>query len=220
MPPASAAQAGGVRPRYGSVEAQVGQAFAAWPNGTVDRLAPARRPLPEERRSSSSSLGLAVYWSGLPGAEEAWRAGGRARARTRRTRSRPGTSSIPQYAQDLPIFVTVARPARRGSRRSRRRRSSQLLRRGRRAGRRRRPAPLRRRAAAARHAALGASASSTGRPRGAPATPRRRSRLRSAGSTRPTRGCVLAPRAADAALPRALRPCGSTSACSCSGSAR
>ena len=87
-----------------------------WPDGTVDRLN-RLAGLHPRARSCSSTSGIALFWAGLAGAEDAWRAARRRRSRTRRTRSRPPTCSIPQYARGLPLFVPSA-PLPGGSRRA------------------------------------------------------------------------------------------------------
>lgn len=58
--------------RFDSLEAKVGTAFAAWPEGTVERLVQLAGLYP---RSSlvQLHLGLALYWANEGGADAAWR---------------------------------------------------------------------------------------------------------------------------------------------------
>jgi tetratricopeptide (TPR) repeat protein len=58
--------------RFDSLEAKIGAAFAAWPDGTVDRLVQLAGLYP---RSSlvQLHLGLALFWANDGGAEAAWR---------------------------------------------------------------------------------------------------------------------------------------------------
>jgi len=58
--------------RWRSIEARVGEAFARWPDETVDRLN-RLAGLHPDRAVVQLNLGVALYWSGLAGAEDAWR---------------------------------------------------------------------------------------------------------------------------------------------------
>jgi tetratricopeptide (TPR) repeat protein len=71
----STGQAGSARrlfARYDSIEAKIGQAFAGWPGGSVERLIQLAGLYP---RSAvvQLHLGLALFWANRAGAEEAWR---------------------------------------------------------------------------------------------------------------------------------------------------
>ena len=92
--------------RWGSVEARVGEAFARWPTQTVDllnRLA----GLHADRAVVQLNLGVALFWSGLSGAQEAWRQAvadepDSAYAVT------AGNLLHPEYAPGVPVFVPTA----------------------------------------------------------------------------------------------------------------
>jgi tetratricopeptide (TPR) repeat protein len=58
--------------RHGSLEAKVGRAFAAWPDGTVERMIQLAGLYP---RSAivQLHLGLALLWANRAGADDAWR---------------------------------------------------------------------------------------------------------------------------------------------------
>jgi tetratricopeptide (TPR) repeat protein len=65
-------QAGRIFSRYGSAPAQVGAAFAGWPNGTVAQLEGLAEQFPDDSLVLLN-LGLARYWSGDDkGAAAAW----------------------------------------------------------------------------------------------------------------------------------------------------
>ena len=100
------AQAGRAFARVDSLEGRVGQAFASWPDGTVDRMN-RLAGLHAQDAVVQLNLGVALFWSGLPGARDAWRAA---------AASEPdspyavvaGNLLHPGYAKGLPIFVTTA----------------------------------------------------------------------------------------------------------------
>jgi len=96
--------------RIDSVEGRVGQAFATWPEGTVDRMN-RLAGLHAQDSVVQLNLGVALYWSGLPGAQDAWRA---AAASDPDSAYAVTAANLlhPQYAPGLPIFVTTARPPR------------------------------------------------------------------------------------------------------------
>src|SRR6185436_1773623 len=92
--------------RVDALEGRVGQAFASWPDGTVDRMN-RLAGLHAQDAVVQLNLGVALFWSGLPGARDAWRAA---------AASEPdspyavvaGNLLHPGYAKGLPIFVTTA----------------------------------------------------------------------------------------------------------------
>jgi tetratricopeptide (TPR) repeat protein len=91
--------------RFDSLEARVGQAFAEWPDGTVDRLN-RLAGLHSQKAVVQLNLGVALAWSGLAGAEEAWRA---AAASEPDTPYAIAAANLlhPEYARGIPIFVTT-----------------------------------------------------------------------------------------------------------------
>ena len=100
------AAAGGAFARLDSVEARVGQAFAAWPDGTVDRLNRLAGLHPRDA-VVQLNLGVALFWSGLPGAEDAWRAAAASEPDSPYAVA-AGNLLHPDYARGLPVFVTTA----------------------------------------------------------------------------------------------------------------
>ena len=120
--------------------ARAGRAFAAWTPGGARRRGvlalargdcrpdePARRLYPQ-RAVVQLNLGIALFWAGLGGAEDAWRAAAGSEPDSPYAVA-AGNLLHPEYARGLPIFVTTAPlPAR--SRRAPRRRQLDLLRRG------------------------------------------------------------------------------------------
>ncbi len=91
-----------------SVEGRVGQAFASWPRGTVDRMN-RLAGLHAQDPVVQLNLGTALFWSGLPGAQEAWRA---AAASDPDSAYAVAAANLlhPEYAPGLPIFVTSIPP--------------------------------------------------------------------------------------------------------------
>jgi tetratricopeptide (TPR) repeat protein len=98
------AKAGEIFGRYHSLEAQVGSALAAWPEGSVEVL----QTLAAEHPKSSLlalHLGLAFYWTRRDGqAVTAWRAARRLQPDTYYA-VRASDLLHPQYAPGLPGFV-------------------------------------------------------------------------------------------------------------------
>jgi tetratricopeptide (TPR) repeat protein len=93
--------------RLDSVEARVGQAFARWPDGTVDRMNRLAGLHPRDA-AVQLNLGVALFWAGLPGAEDAWRAAAASEPDTAYAVV-AGNLLHPDYAKGIPIFVTTAR---------------------------------------------------------------------------------------------------------------
>ena len=101
------ARAGRDFARLDSVEARVGRAFAAWPGETVDlmnRLA----GLYPQRAVVQLNLGIALFWAGLAGAEDAWRAAAASEPDSPYAVA-AGNLLHPEYARGLPVFVTTTR---------------------------------------------------------------------------------------------------------------
>jgi tetratricopeptide (TPR) repeat protein len=93
--------------RIDSVEARVGQAFAAWPDGTVDRMN-RLAGLHAQDAVVQLNLGVALFWAGLPGSKEAWRAAAASEPDTAYAVT-AGNLLHPEYARGLPVFVTTAK---------------------------------------------------------------------------------------------------------------
>jgi tetratricopeptide (TPR) repeat protein len=89
-----------------SVEARVGEAFARWPNGTVDRLN-RLAGLHPGRAVVQLNLGVALYWSGLDGAEDAWRQAAADEPDSPYAIA-AGNLLHPEYAPGIPVFVSTA----------------------------------------------------------------------------------------------------------------
>jgi tetratricopeptide (TPR) repeat protein len=92
--------------RIDSVEGRVGQAFASWPEGTVDRMN-RLAGLHAQDAVVQLNLGVALFWSGLPGAQEAWRAAAASEPDSAYAVA-AGNLLHPEYAKGLPVFVTDA----------------------------------------------------------------------------------------------------------------
>ena len=138
--------------RIDSVEGRVGQAFASWPDGTVDRLNRLAGAARAGRRRAAQPRRRALL-VGPPGRAGGLACGGGLGARTPPTRSPPATSSIPSTRR---ACRSSSRPRRcRARSRAWRPPRSSTCCAGARTRTRRGQAPVRRRAAAARAAALG-----------------------------------------------------------------
>lgn len=91
--------------RFRSLEARVGHAFSSWPDGTVDRLN-RLAGLHPRRAVVQLNLGIALFWAGLAGAEDAWRAAATSEPDTPYAVA-AGNLLHPDYARGLPVFVTT-----------------------------------------------------------------------------------------------------------------
>jgi len=98
-------EAGRTFARYDSLEARVGQAFAIWPDGTVDRLN-RLAGLHPQKAVVQLNLGVALFWAGLSGAEDAWRAAAASEPDTPYAIA-AGNLLHPEYARGIPVFVTT-----------------------------------------------------------------------------------------------------------------
>ena len=109
---------------HDSLEAKVGAALAAWPDGPLDRLEAAREALPGASQSCSSTSASRGCWADR---EIRWRRGARCSMPEpdtpvrRRGREPP---RIPELPRGLPAFILVASARRPRSRAFRRRASS------------------------------------------------------------------------------------------------
>ena len=92
--------------RWRSIEARVGEAFARWPAETVDRLN-RLAGLHPDRAVVQLNLGVALYWSGLAGAQEAWRQAAADEPDTPYAVA-AGNLLHPEYAPGVPVFVSTA----------------------------------------------------------------------------------------------------------------
>jgi tetratricopeptide (TPR) repeat protein len=88
------------------VEARVGQAFARWPDGTVDRMN-RLAGLHAQDAVVQLNLGVALFWAGLPGAQDAWRAAAASEPDSPYAVA-AGNLLHPEYARGLPVFVATA----------------------------------------------------------------------------------------------------------------
>ena len=88
---------------HDSLEAQVGQAIAAWPTGSLTRLTSLAASYPRSGLVQVN-LGLARFWGGRPGSEDAWR-----RAVTVQPDSSYAITAAnllyPRFNRNLPTFV-------------------------------------------------------------------------------------------------------------------
>ena len=91
--------------RFDSLEARVGQAFSTWPEGTVDRLN-RLAGLHSQKAVVQLNLGVALFWAGLAGAEDAWQAAAASEPDTPYAVA-AGNLLHPNFARGVPIFVTT-----------------------------------------------------------------------------------------------------------------
>jgi tetratricopeptide (TPR) repeat protein len=91
--------------RFDSLEARVGQAFSTWPLGTVDRLN-RLAGLHSQKAVVQLNLGVALFWAGLAGAEDAWRAAAASEPDTPYAVA-AGNLLHPDFARGVPLFVTT-----------------------------------------------------------------------------------------------------------------
>jgi tetratricopeptide (TPR) repeat protein len=89
--------------RYDSLEAKVGQAFAAWPVGTTARMAQLAGLYPRSALVQLH-LGLALFWAREPGAAQAWREAEDVEPDTPYAIVAEALLH-PEFAPELPVFV-------------------------------------------------------------------------------------------------------------------
>jgi tetratricopeptide (TPR) repeat protein len=96
-------QAAAVFAAHDSLEAQVGKAIAAWPAGSLERLTALAA---EHPRSGlvQVNLGLALFWAGRPGFEEAWRQAAAVQPDSSYAVT-AGNLLYPRFNRNLPAFV-------------------------------------------------------------------------------------------------------------------
>jgi tetratricopeptide (TPR) repeat protein len=96
-------QAAAIFARDPSLNARVGEALAAWPNGTLATLERLARDHPRSALVRLH-LGIARLWTGRPGAQEAWRAARRVEPDSL-SAVRAGDLLFPNAPRGLPVFV-------------------------------------------------------------------------------------------------------------------
>jgi tetratricopeptide (TPR) repeat protein len=89
--------------RHSSLEARVGEAFSTWPNGTVAGLTQLSGLHPKSA-AVQLNLGIARFWAGEPGAEDAWKSAASLEPDTAYAVT-AGNLLHPEFARNLPIFV-------------------------------------------------------------------------------------------------------------------
>lgn len=102
-------EAGQIFARFGSVEARIGTAFAAWPDHSLQAL---ERLAASHPRSALAQLhlGLGLFWAGRNGdAIAAWREAARVEPDSA-SAIRAGDLLHPNFPRGLPIFVPSFRP--------------------------------------------------------------------------------------------------------------
>ncbi|MEI7761001.1 MAG: hypothetical protein WCJ67_09575 [Thermoleophilia bacterium] len=89
--------------RHDSLEARVGEAFSGWPDGTIERLTQLSGLHPKSA-AVQLNLGIARYWAGEAGAQEAWQAAVALEPDTAYAVT-AGSLLHPDFARNLPLFV-------------------------------------------------------------------------------------------------------------------
>lgn len=100
------AEAGALFDRHGSLEARIGQAVSRWPDETVARLTQLSGLHPKSA-AVQLNLGIARYWAGENGAEDAWRSAADLEPDTAYAVTADNLLH-PEFARNLPLFVPVA----------------------------------------------------------------------------------------------------------------
>jgi hypothetical protein len=95
---------------YDSLEARVGKAIAAWPNGSLARLEALAAAHPRSGLVQVN-LGLALFWAGRTGSEQAWRRAAAIQPDSSYAVT-AGNLLYPRFNRNLPMFVPAeAAPA-------------------------------------------------------------------------------------------------------------
>ncbi len=89
--------------RHDSLEARVGESFSNWPNGTVSGLTQLSGLHPKSA-AVQLNLGIARFWAGEGGAEDAWKSAASLEPDTAYAVT-AGNLLHPDFARNLPIFV-------------------------------------------------------------------------------------------------------------------
>jgi tetratricopeptide (TPR) repeat protein len=90
---------------HDSLEAQVGQAIAAWPQGSLTRLTALTVAHPRSGLVQVN-LGLALFWAGRPGSEQAWRRAAAVEPDSSYAIT-AGNLLYPRFNRNLPTFVAA-----------------------------------------------------------------------------------------------------------------
>lgn len=89
--------------RHSSLEARIGAFFSRWPDGTLARLTQLSGLHPRSA-AVQLNLGIAQYWSGVEGAQAAWRSAAELEPDTAYAVT-AGNLLHPEFAPNLPLFV-------------------------------------------------------------------------------------------------------------------
>jgi tetratricopeptide (TPR) repeat protein len=96
-------QAGALFARHDSLEARIGSSFSRWPDGTVAELTQLSGLHPKSA-AVQLNLGIAQFWAGESGAEDAWKSAAALEPDTAYAVT-AGNLLHPEFARNLPIFV-------------------------------------------------------------------------------------------------------------------
>jgi tetratricopeptide (TPR) repeat protein len=89
--------------RHDSLEARIGESFSRWPDGTLSRLTQLSGLHPRSA-AVQLNLGIARFWAGEGGAEDAWQAASSLEPDTAYAVT-AGNLLYPEFARNLPVFV-------------------------------------------------------------------------------------------------------------------
>jgi tetratricopeptide (TPR) repeat protein len=89
--------------RHDSLEARIGESFSNWPNGTVAGLTQLSGLHPKSA-AVQLNLGIARFWAGEGGAEDAWKSAASLEPDTAYAVT-AGNLLHPDFARNLPVFV-------------------------------------------------------------------------------------------------------------------
>ena len=98
-------EAGARFSRHSSLEARIGRAVSSWPEDTVARLTELSGLHPKSA-AVQLNLGIARYWAGEAGVEEAWQSAAELEPDTAYAVT-AGNLLHPEFARNLPLFVPV-----------------------------------------------------------------------------------------------------------------